>query len=230
MRKVNIPGNAGRGRAIYDAVAAKYPNARKNGIIITQSYLRMDTAALGTQGVLSFAMGANEPVGGATSIGAQERRLSLNDNFLATEIGFFTTKGTTKSRLDTFPNSLIYSKASEADNIQSIYNGILGININGTNILPAWDLLRHYRVSNAQKSVLTAASGTGNAWDQSTWDTMNWGFAPLSPSIEFEGQAKNSLSIVMPAAVDLSPATGSNYGVIILRGLLIQNAGKGVQQ
>lgn len=229
MRNVgtSIPAYSGRSRALYEAAAGKY--GKRGGVVITQSYLSLWSAALSTQGSISFAMGTNQTAAGATSIGAQEKRLSLNDYFLATEIGFFTARQTTKARLDTFPNSLIYSKSGEADNFQSIYNGSMNVKVNGKDILASWDMLRHYRVANAQKSVLTAASGTGNAWDASTWDSVNFGFAPLSPAIEFQGQGKNEITVNLPASVDLTPTSGSNYAVIILRGLLIQNAGIGVQ-
>jgi hypothetical protein len=235
MKRANpIPAVAGRGRSIFEAVkgqyAGKYAPSRQqsNGIVITQSYLRLESAVLSTQGTIDFAVLVNEIAPGASTTNATEKRLALTDNFVCTELGIFIAKyasGSTlaASPLDTFPNSLVYSGSGEAANLRNIYNGYLNVQINGDTILDSWDVNRHYRVGNAQKSVLTAASGTGNAWDASTFDSASYGFFPVTPQIEFRGNAKNKLRINLPSSVALAGTSSSNVCVLVMRGLLVQN-------
>ena len=177
----------------------------------------------------------NENAPGTSSVRITETRLAPTDNFLATEVGFYIYKTAsagatgTKIVLNTFPNSLVYTGSGEAANLQSLYNSKLSVKINGTQIVENWDLLRHYRVGNAQKSVLTAASGTGNAWDASTWDSASYGFFPLTPQVTFKGQSKNEVSVSLPESIALAGTSSDNIAVLIFRGLLIQNGSVTVQ-
>lgn len=230
------PAVAGRSRSIYTAVNESYKKRYGRGAVtITQSYLRLESATLGTQGTINFAVLKNEIAQGATSVNATENRLNLTDNFLATECGIYIQKTTTatqttnNSYLDTFPNSLVYTGSGEAVNLQTIYNGKMKTTINGEVIVDSWDVNRHYRAGNAQKAVLTAATGTGNSWDRSTWDAASFGFYPLTPQIEFAGQSKNEISINLPVSAALAGTSSTNICVIIFRGLLIQNGSRTVQ-
>lgn len=230
------PAVAGRSRSIYTAVNENY-NRRygKGAVTITQSYLRLESATLGTQGTINFAVLKNEIAQGATSVNATENRLNLTDNFLATECGIYIQKTTTSTQttnnsyLDTFPNSLVYAKTGEAIALQTIYNGKMKTTINGEVIVDSWDVNRHYRVGNAQKAVTTSATATNNSWDRSTWDAASYGFYPLTPQIEFAGQSKNEISINLPVSADMTGTSSTNICVIIFRGLLIQNGSRTVQ-
>lgn len=232
MANINV---SGRGRSIYETVKSKYEKQYANrgglkgsGIVITQSFLRLESATLGTQGSINFAVLVNEMANGASSVSATEKRLALTDTFVATEIGIYITKiasGSTigSTVLNTFPNSLVYSGSGEAANLLNIYNGNLNIRINGETIIDSWDVARHYRVGNAQKTVLTAASGTGNSWDASTWDQPNYGMFPVTPQIEFRGNAKNLVNLNLPLSVNLAGTSSTNVAVVLMRGLLVQN-------
>jgi hypothetical protein len=233
----SIPAVSGRGRSIYDAVKSDYDSKfGKGATTITQSFLRLESGVLGTTGSISFAVRNNENASGATSVRVTETRLAPTDNFLATEVGFYIYKTAsagatgTKIALNTFPNSLVYTGSGEAANLQSLYNGKLGVKINGRQIVENWDLLRHYRVGNAQKGILTAASGTGNSWDSSTWDAASYGFFPLTPQIEFRGQSKNEVKIDLPESIALAGTSSDNIAVLVFRGLLIQNGSSTVQR
>lgn len=227
-----------RGRDIFNNVLAKYQGqyGKNAGIIITQGYLRLQSAALSaTQGSFKFGVLVNEFASGASSVDASERRLSLVDNFLVTEMRVSLLKvasGDTASisTISTFPNSLVFAKSGEAKQLMSIYNGALAVEINSEKIIDGWDIMRHYRVGNAQKSVLTAASGTGNAWDANTYDSASYGFFPVTPQIELKGNAKNNLSILLPVSGDCTGTSSSNYVVLELRGLLIQNGSRIAQR
>lgn len=209
---------AGRSRSIFDSIP------KKQGVVRTQSYLRLESAALGTQGTVDFNLLTNQG-----TVNTTEKRLAITDNFIITEVGFFIYKvasGSTSqvNTLNTFPNSLVYTGSGEAANLMNLYNGSLFINIDGRTILESWDLMRHYRVGNAQKTVLTAASGTGNAWDASTWDSASYGYFPVTPQITLFGSSKNVIRLNLPASVAMAGTSSSNYATLVLRGFLDQSA------
>jgi hypothetical protein len=225
----HLNATAGRNRGLYQLLQAKY--AKKAGAVITPGYLRLESAALGTQGSVGFSLLNNQNAPLATQINETEVRLALTDKFLVTEVGFYvlkvTTAGTNRGDvLRTWNNSQIFSKSGEAAAMMNMWNGRLAITINSINWFTTWDLMRHYRVGNAQKGVLTAATGTGNAWDQNTWDQASYGMFPTTPTIEFSGADTTGIQINCPANVDMTGTSSTNYAVIIFRGFLAQNASK----
>lgn len=231
MQNKQTSGN--RSRDIYTSIktayTSKYGSAKQSGIVITQGYLRSMSAALSaTQGGVTFGILVNDISSGATAIDASEQRLNLVDNFLATEIRVSLLKVATGdtasiSTISTFPNALVFAKAGEAKALMNVYNGKLSVVINGETIIDSWDVMRHYRVGNAQKLVLTAATGTGNAWEASTYDNASYGFYPVTPQIELRGNGKNKITLALPVGGDLTGTSSSNYVVLEMRGLLIQN-------
>jgi len=216
-----FPAVSGRNRNIYERIP------KKPGVVRTQSTLRLESDALGTQSSVDFNLIKGS---GNYTQHETEKRLSITDNFIVTEIGFYilkvTTAGTNRGdTLRTFPNAVQFSGSNEATNLMNLYNGYLGITIDGKQILAGqWDLMRHYRVGSAQKGVLTAASGTGNAWDQSTWDTASYGMFPVTPTITFYGSSNNLITLNLPAAVNMAGTSSTNYAVLLFRGYLDQSA------
>ena len=218
-----------RGQEIYQRTLGKYLG--KKGVVITPGYLRLESAALGTQNTIDFGTLTNENAPGATAVNVAEQRLNMTDNFYVSEIGIYIMKVTTagethKGIMRTYLNSLIFSGSNEALNLRNLYNGKLLVDVNGDRIIDGWDVMRHYRVGNAQEDVLTAASGTGNAWEADTWDTASFGMFPCTPGFELQGNAKNKISISCPAALNMAGTSSSNYAIFIARGLKIQNGSK----
>lgn len=218
---MKIQASSGRSRAIYEHLNGK---EKKSGVIITPGFLRLESAVLASQSSIDFALLSTQGVMNET-----EQRLSITDNFVASEIGFFILKvaapGVNRGDvLRTNNNATIFSKAGEAAAMMNLYNGKLGITINSKTIIQNWDLMRHYRVGTAQKGVLTAASGTNNAYDQSQWDTASYGMYPLTPTVELRGSSNNKLTITLPASIDMSGTASVNYAVLYMRGFLKQNA------
>lgn len=222
MKKQVIPTSGGRSRSIYENAVRRFGNSKGP---VTPAYLRLESAALGTQSSVAFNLLKNE--GGTPN--QTEKRLAITDNFLATSIGFYLLKVTTAGTnygdvLNSWPNSIEYSASNEATNLLNLYNGALQITINGEVELDSWDLMRHYRVPTAQKSVLTAASGTNNAYVESGWDTADYGMYPLTPQILLRGSSKNIIQINCPASAAMAGSSSTNYAVIVFRGFLMQNA------
>lgn len=227
-----------RSREIFNNALAKYTGeyGKKAGIVITQGYLRLQSAALSaTQGSFKFGVLTTEFASGASAIDPSERRLNIVDNFLVTEMRVSLLKvasgdSASISTISTFPNSITFAKSGEAANLMAIYNGALAIEIDGTKILDGWDIMRHYRAGQAQKGVLTAASGTNNAFVANQYDAASYGFFPVTPQIELKGNSKNTLTILPPVSNDMTGTSSSNYVVLELRGLLIQNGSRIAQR
>lgn len=219
-----------RSRDIFNNVKGKYDSryGKQAGIVITQSYLRLQSAALGTQSSIDFGVLVNELAPGATSVDASERRLSLVDNFLITEMRISLLKVATGdsasiSTLNQFPNEYKFTASGEAKNLMSIYNGYLSAVINGETILDGWDISRHYRVGTAQEGLAASANATVNLYAADNHDSASYGFYPVTPQIELRGNAKNKLRINLPVSANLAGTSSTNYAVLEVRGLLVQN-------
>lgn len=220
-----------RSRSIFDSTKDAYKKKYGNkgtGIVITQSFLFLLSAALSTTNSIQFGVLVNELAPGASTTNSIEQRLSIVDNFLITEMKVALMKVASgdyagQSELFTFPNSLTFSKSGEAKNLQEVFNGKLNLTINGEVILDSWDLSRHYRVGVAQKGLAASSNATVNTYLANEFDSASYGFYPMTPQVELRGNAKNVFRITLPDSVDLSGTSSNNYVAIVLRGLLIQN-------
>jgi len=107
---------------------------------------------------------------------------------------------------------------ANADAALTLYNGFFTMQVNNQNVLPAWDILRHYYVPQTQGGVGITAQ-TVFPIDQ--WDAGDAGFYPVEPNILLNGGANIVASIVLPAAIS-SVASNSRI-VAIFRTILCQN-------
>lgn len=201
--------------------AVKENQKGKAAPTITYSYLRSEVQ-LATTGSVAFPILTQD---GTPTV--NERRLNITDDFVVTSLGLFiykvTTAGTALGNaiLYTFPNSLIFSGSSEAANLQSIYNGFINVTVNRNEIIPALDCQQFYEVQTAQQSVLTAATGTGNAYLANGY-TKEGGFAEVIPTFKLSGSAVNQVNLNLPASVNMSGTSSTNYIALVARGFLIQ--------
>ncbi len=209
-----------------DSARARYNAIQRPGVITTPGYLRLEASLQGTQTNIRFNVLTNE--GGSQTV--NERRLNLVDNFAVTHLGIFvykigaaspTAAQMAAARLRTNDNALVFTAASESDNIHALYNGNLKVTINSTVYVEALDLMRFYRVGEAQKGVGPAVITT-----EDQWSAPNWGMSELTPGFELSGAGKNDISISLPAAVDTSGTSSVNYVVCYMRGFLLQNASR----
>jgi len=229
MKMINPKASGLRARDIYTSIKDKYLTryGRQSGIVITQSYLRLQSAPLTTQSSIQFGVLVNELAPNTSSVDPSEKRLALVDNFLITEIRFSLLKVATGdsasiSPLYQYPNEYVFSGSGEAKNLESVYNSSFGLLINGETILDSWDVRRHYRVGTAQEG-LEVSAGTNNFYTADTHDSASYGYFPVTPQIELRGNAKNKLTINLPVSVNLAGTGSNNYVVCELRGLLVQN-------
>lgn len=227
-----------RSRDIYTSTreiyAKRYP--RGKGIVITQSFLRLQSAVLATLSSIEFGLLVNELAPGAQNVDPTEKRLSIVDNFLITEMKVSLVKRPTGEAVanqaeSLFPNPLIFTRVGEADSMQVVYNGLLNLQINGDTILDSWDVLRHYRVGTAQKGVnLNATGAAADKYQADSFENATFGFYPVTPQIEVRGNAKNRFRIELPVSTNLSGTASDNFVILTLRGLLIQNGSSTAQR
>lgn len=178
---------------------------------LTQSYLRSEVALSTSIANYHIPVLVNDTQNGASRV--NEKRLNLQDIFVTTEIAVLIGIGTatsTKAKLYTYPNATAFTSATD-DDLWSIYNGYLNLTINNEQILPSWDVLRHYFVPQTQQSASTT--------DQ--WAAGSDAFYPVEPGIVMNGAANINFQLTANGA----PATveTNSFIAVIQRGILCQN-------
>ena len=179
---------------------------------LTQSYIRSEVALSTSIANYHIPVLVNDNQN-ASGPRVNERRLNLQDIFVTTELGVFIGIGSatnTAAKLYTYPNATAFTSATD-DNLWSIYNGFLNLTINNEQILPSWDVIRHYFVPQTQQSASTT--------DQ--WAASSDGFYPVEPGIVMNGAANINFQLTANGA----PATveTNSFICVIQRGILCQN-------
>ena len=98
--------------------------------VLTQSYLRSEVALSTSIANYHLPVLVNDTQNGAVRV--NEKRLNLQDIFVASEIAVLIGVGSstsTKAALYTYPNGVIFTTATD-DDLLSIYNGSLNLTIN----------------------------------------------------------------------------------------------------
>ena len=186
--------------------------------VLTQSYLRSEVALSTSIANYHLPVLVNDTQNGAVRV--NEKRLNLQDIFVASEIAVLIGVGSstsTKAALYTYPNGTIFTTATD-DDLLSIYNGSLNLTINNSQVLPAWDVYRHYCVPQTQGGVGITAQ-TIFPVDQN--DGAADGFYPVEPGIVFNGAANINFQLTANGA----PASvlANSFICVIQRGILLQN-------
>jgi hypothetical protein len=206
---------------------------RTTGIRAAQGFLRLDVL-LGTNGQYVFQPNAAT---GQPPANVTETRVRQADVFIATSLGFFlkrvgsATPAATDDaigQLYTFPDNVIFP-TTESTNLEVLYNSSLQITIGNQIVVQGLDLLQMRRVGMAQQglqaSQQAAAVGTAGAYQRSQWDGSEYGFAPLHQAFAFNGQNNQQINLILPTAINCTAAGAfTNYGTIIMRGVLAINA------
>ena len=218
MNKLKVQATD-RTRAIFNSLK------KRNGVISTQSYLRLE-AVLGTQGNVTFPVLLNEG-----QANANERRLSITDAFTITSLAIVIYKQASGGKisagvLDTFPNPLVYSGGGEAAALMAIYNGYLSVRVNSVVYIDSLDAYRFYRAGVAQEGVIVSqtATPTTSPYVASEYSRGDYPFYSLTPSIRLSGATKNEITLNLPESVAMGGAGGTvNRVVCYVRGFLEQN-------
>lgn len=152
-----------------------------------------------------------------------EHRLVLQDALVLTElfIGLAVPTGASDAAFEllTYPDPSLFTTTGAARSAQTLYNGYLQIMVNQNNILPFWDISRHFVRNQTQAGVIITAQTVApfNQLDLSTD-----GFYPVQPMIVHVGSKNIQATINLPAAI--STVQANSRIVVISRGLTAQNS------
>ena len=189
--------------------------------VLTQSYVRSEVAISSSVTNYRLPIVITDTANGAAF--NTEKRVQLQD--VAVVSSLFIGLGVPSSSTDAAFPVLSYPSTStnqfssaQADAALTLYNGFFTMQVNNQNIVPAWDILRHYYVPQTQGGVGITAQ-TIFPIDQ--WDAGDNGFYPVEPNILLNGGANIVANIVLPAAIS-SVATNSRI-IAIFRTILCQN-------
>jgi len=188
--------------------------------VVTQSYLRSEVLLATTTANYNVPITINDTRNGAPTV--REQRLNLQDLFVCSSIGFFYTVGASSASNTgafSYNDARTLATSTSATDILSVYNGKLSIVANNQQILPAWDLLKHYFAPQQQLGILPFTSATVLPVNQlNAADDFNF---PVEPNIVLNGAANYQCQITLPVAP--ASVTSNTYLCVKWNGLLLQN-------
>jgi len=186
--------------------------------VLTQSYLRSEVALSTSIANNHLPVVVNDTQNGAVRV--NEKRLNLQDIFVTSELAVLIGIGagtSTKAKLYTYANSTDFTSTSD-DDLWSIYNGSLNLAINNQQVLPAWDVYRHWMVPQTQGGVGITAQ-TVFPVDQN--NASDDAFYPVEPGIVMNGAANINFQLTANGAP--ASITTNSFICVIQRGVLLQN-------
>ncbi len=208
---------------MVDAQGNKNPlNLSLQNAVLTQGFLRMEMVITTTQTVYAIPILDNNSISAKFNT---ERRLSLQDAFVMSEM--FVGLGAPSSGTDAAflplswpdPSVITSGSGAAAAAANTLYNGWVSGMVNNNNILPYWDISRHY-CSNQTQGGVGATSGATLPKSQS--DLSTDGFYPVQPCIIQVGSKNLVWNVNLPAAIGTVQA--NSRIVVIMRGVLAQNS------
>ena len=188
--------------------------------VVTQSFLRSEVLLATTTASYNVPITINDTRNGAPTV--REQRLNLQDLFVCSSIGIFYTVGATgasNTGAFTYNDARTLVTTTSAVDILSFYNGKLSIVANNQQILPAWDILKHYFAPQQQLGILPFTGATVLPVNQLN-ASDDFSFA-VEPNIVLNGAANYQCQITLPVAP--AAVTANTYLCVKWNGLLLQN-------
>ena len=187
--------------------------------VLTQSYVRSEVAMSSTASNYHLPIVINDAVNGNAF--ATEKRVQLQDVHVVSEMGIFVAAPTSATDVSfplfTYPSLTSFTSAQYFA-LMALYNGTVNIQVNNQNILPNWDIYRHYFVPQTQAKVGVTAQ-TVFPIDQNDGSTFS--FCPVEPNLLLNGAANINANISLPGAI--SSVVANSRIVVIFRTILAQN-------
>ncbi len=191
--------------------------------VLSQSYLRLEVSLSTSITNYQFPVLVNDVSSSATSATNLEQRLNLQDAFYVSQIGLFFGKPSsstaTNFQLCTYPNPYIFSASNTASSLFNWYNSSLSLTVNNRQIVPAYDLYRHYSVPQTQGGNAYTTAQTNAFTDQQDGGTS--AFYPIEPGWVLVGSKQNTLQVQLASA--MAAVETNSRAILILRGHLAQN-------
>jgi hypothetical protein len=158
----------------------------------------------------------NDTQNGSTRV--NENRLNLQDVFFCSEILIGWTVATATAvngKIYTYPSITGAASTSTATALQTLYNGKLSIQVNNQNILPGWDVNRHFFAPRTQENTnFNAATATSPA--QYTIDQVDLSedaFVAVEPSWVLNGASNINAPVFVFVEIDPPLTTTLNVPV-----------------
>ncbi len=192
--------------------------------VLSQSYLRLEVTLSTSITSYSFPVLTNDVSSSNTSSFNTEQRLNLQDAFVCSSIGLFfcvpASSTATNFQLVSYPNASIFSNSNTATSLFNWYKSSLNLTVNNRQIVPAYDLYRHYSVPQQQQTANADYTSSGISYkdEQSGADSA---FYPVEPAWVLVGSKQNSLQVQLATA--MAAVETNSRAVLILRGHLAQN-------
>jgi hypothetical protein len=188
--------------------------------VLSQSFLRTEVTLNTNSTLYQFPVLVNDNFVPVTNT---SKLLNLQDAFYVSELALVfaapSSATDTTFPLVTYPNTTQFSTA-QADALNTFYNGIMTLTVNNRQIVPAWDLNRHYYAPQQQQTTdADYTTSTINYVDQRDGSTS--AFVPVEPGLVLVGSKQNQLQVQLPAA--LASVAANSRAILIFRGHLAQN-------
>lgn len=184
----------------------------------TQSFLRCDVPLAAN--VSQFQVPILSNLQSSATPYATNKFLDLQDTFVVSEFGFLVGVGTGAAASDFIPSTYEGIFGANAATARSLWNGRMKVIMDNQEVVPAYDLGRHYKVPQQQTAANADYTTSGINYQNST-DLNSDGFESISPMWVFSGSSNLRINIDLPQS--LSAVTSNSRLVFIFRGILMQN-------
>lgn len=211
-------------RMAYDKAKEAINNAGFSAgqAVLSQGFIRTEVALSTTKTSYQFPILVNDNINGSSF--NTSNLLNLQDAFYVSSIGLFFAKPAsstaTNFQLVTYPNASIFTTANTASSLYTWYNSSLQLVVNNRQIIPSYDLYRHYSVPQMQTTT-NADYATSNINYKDQQSGADSGFYPVEPGWVLVGSKNNTLTVNLPQA--MAAVETDSRVVIIFRGHLAQN-------
>lgn len=185
--------------------------------VLSQGFLRTEQTLVSGRTTYTFPILQNDSSQG--TIQNTENRLPLQDAFYVSSLGILLCATGASSIPQTYNDPLVFTGSGDAAALGTIYNSILSITTNNRQIVPSYDLSRHYFVPQTQTST-TGYFSTGTA-QKNQVDLNTNGFAAIEPGWVLVGSKNNQIQVTLPAAMTLT--TQTYRLILVFRGHQAQN-------
>jgi hypothetical protein len=211
-------------RMAYDKAKEAINNAGFSAgqAVLSQGFIRTEVALSTTKTSYQFPILVNDNINGSSF--NTSNLLNLQDAFYVSSFGLFFAKPSSATdatfQMVTYPNASIFSTANTASSLYTWYNSSLQLVVNNRQIIPSYDLYRHYSVPQQQTTANADYTTSGIAYkdQQSGADS---GFYPVEPGWVLVGSKNNTLTVNLPQA--LTAVETNSRAILIFRGHLAQN-------
>lgn len=184
--------------------------------VLSQGYLRSEQALVTGKTVYTFPILQNDSSQG--TINPTEQRLALQDAFYCSSLGVFLSATTNTAIPQTYNDPQAFTGAGDAAALGTVYNGWLSITTNNRQIVPYYDILRHYDVNTSQSA---SAAATGKTMLNQA-NLSSDGFYPIEPGWVLVGSKNNQIQVTLPAGMTLTSNTAYKL-ILVFRGHNAQN-------